>query len=824
MAVEKFRHLFLPGPTNTHGFTNPRRGRSEQRIPRRDRNAHSKYLINRLQNTWDAVDQQCGAYARTEREGVYIDFVSELGFDLVIKSLEDRRQGIRLRNARTEGEAEQKRTYATVFVPLNKRGSFLRKITAYSTELTKSGKPKNAKLVDSISDIQLAVLESFWHPNERSMIPTDNRDWVELWISTEKTESFDNINKLLSLLGIESGEGFIEFPERLVKLIYANRAELEKLILSSDNIAEFRVAKHITSYYIELDNKEQTAIVQNLLKRTTFDDKANVSICILDTGVNNGHVLIRPILDDDDLHAVKPQWEKYDHVGHGTLMAGTAIYGDMLSILNSGRPVFVGHILESSKILPKEPNPKKLWGYITSQGISLAEIQAPERQRIICMAVTASDESDRGRPSSWSGSIDELASGYDDDKQRLIIISAGNVNESVYWRNYFNDNLTNEIHDPGQSWNALTVGAYTEKVEIRDPTLDNYYPIAPRGGLSPFSTTSYTWPSRKWPIKPEVLFEGGNVAQGPNDVIAVDDLKLISTNYQPNNRQLAPFDATSAASAQAAWFAAQIQIHYPQLWPETIRALTVHSADWTKEMKGQFLHENPTKTDFAKLLRICGYGVPNLNKALYCLSNSLTLISQATLQPYDKRDTQYVTRDMHIYNLPWPNEVLHKMGETQVSMRITLSYFIEPSPSEVGWNDRYRYASHALRFDLNGPGESENEFLQRVNDQARDGTDHQKTEGVSQNWTIGEARNVGSIHSDIWTGLAVDLASSNMIAVYPAVGWWRERNHIGRWNKRCRYSLVISIYTPEQEIDIYTPVAIQLGIKVPVEIKIRNEL
>jgi len=36
-------------------------------------------------------------------------------------------------------------------------------------------------------------------------------------------------------------------------------------------------------------------------------------------------------------------------------------------------------------------------------------------------------------------------------------------------------------------------------------------------------------------------------------------------------------------------------------------------------------------------------------------------------------------------------------------MRITLSYFVEPSPGEVGWKDRYRYASHGLRFELNGP-------------------------------------------------------------------------------------------------------------------------
>lgn len=240
-------------------------------------------------------------------------------------------------------------------------------------------------------------------------------------------------------------------------------------------------------------------------------------------------------------------------------------------------------------------------------------------------------------------------------------------------------------------------------------------------------------------------------------------------------------------------------------------------------MKVQFLPSStPTRQDYARLLRICGYGVPNLERALYCASNSLTLISQAELQPFDKDDNRYVTRDMHLYNLPWPSDVLSGLGATQVKMRITLSYFVEPGPGEIGWDNRYRYPSHALRFAVNGPGESESEFVQRVNRQARDDGEHPGTEGPRDKWVIGDARNVGSIHSDIWEGTAADLATSNMIAIYPAVGWWRERNHLRRWNKRCRYVLILSIHTPEQEVDIYTPVAIQVGIAVPIPIKLRR--
>jgi hypothetical protein len=84
---------------------------------------------------------------------------------------------------------------------------------------------------------------------------------------------------------------------------------------------------------------------------------------------------------------------------------------------------------------------------------------------------------------------------------------------------------------------------------------------------------------------------------------------------------------TSAATAQAAWLAAQIQNTYPDMWLETVRGLIVHSAKWPEQLKAQFLADQ-SKTSYSKLLRICGYGVPDLKRALYSASNSLTLIAQ----------------------------------------------------------------------------------------------------------------------------------------------------------------------------------------------------
>jgi len=738
----------------------------------------------------------------------------------MVKSLEAIRLGIRLLNVRSQQAGDEEQTLATVYVPHNQRSYFLKRIRAYAEQQTAGGRPKNATLINSISDIRRSVLESFWQ-DALELIPSNDPQWIEVWLSNDQDSVVDRFGELLRQQNIEQAEGVLRFPERSVRVIHANRAQVEFLIEASDDIAEFRLAKEVASILIEMENRDQVERVQDLLARTQFDGNGDVTVTILDSGINNGHVLIQPVLANNDLHTVKAEWGTEDHGGHGTLMAGTVAYGDLLAALGSGSPVRVSHRLESAKILPPQGrNPERLWGYVTAQGISRAEIQAPDRRRLACLAVTATDFRDRGRPSSWAAQIDELSSGYSDDLRRLFIVSGGNVVGGEEFRRYPKSNITNEIHDPGQSWNALTVGAYTEKIRIVDPHLAGYEPIAPEGGLSPYSTTSSTWSVRTWPVKPDVVLEGGNVARGPNDsVFETDDLCLLSTYRDPQVAQFARFEATSAAAAQAAWIAAQIQVQYPEAWPETIRALIVHTAEWTETIKGQFLADE-SKGSYAKLLRVCGYGVPNLERSLYCAANSLTLISQAELQPYDRRDGRWVTRDMHLYTLPWPTDVLRdQLGEVNVRMRVTLSYFIEPGPGEVGWNDRYRYPSHALRFAVNGPGESEEDFISRVNKQARDDGEHPGTEGPGERWVIGDARNVGSIHSDIWQGQGAELAASNLVAVYPAVGWWRERHHLGRWNKRCRYSLIVSILLPEIDVDIYTPVSVQVGVPVPVEIR-----
>jgi hypothetical protein len=69
----------------------------------------------------------------------------------------------------------------------------------------------------------------------------------------------------------------------------------------------------------------------------------------------------------------------------------------------------------------------------------------------------------------------------------------------------------------------------------------------------------------------------------------------------------------------------------------------------------------------------------------------------------------------------------------------------------------------------------------------------------------------------VWRGTAAALANRNHIAISPTLGWWRTRKRENRFHQVANYSLIVSIETPQENIDIYTPVSNQIGIAVPVE-------
>jgi hypothetical protein len=766
--------------------------------------------------------------------GLYIEFDSQPGVELKLESLEDRRRSIELvavtREEASDGTVTQR---ATVFVPDGAVKHFITRFDQYARERTKKkGEPRHKEMMDRIGALRLATLRALWTDAAETYPGDGEAIWWEVWLRRQDGQELQRLAEFAGLADIQLSDRRLEFDDRIVILAYSTAERLAESLDVLNDIAELRRAKESAGTFADMVPPEQPEWLRNLQERTTPAPGDAPAVCVLDTGINRAHPLLEPSLAADDTHACDPTWDSNDHDGHGTEMGGLALYGDLTPLLAGSQPVRLTHILESVKILPPPtapPNRPELYGAVTAEAAARVEVQAPERKRAFSMAVTATDERDQGQPTSWSAAIDALAAGrsFDTSSQgliyleeslthRLFVVCAGNVTNLDV--NHLDRSDTEPIHDPGQAWNALTVGAHTEAAwPDSDPEWEGWSPVARPGELSPWSTTSVPF-AGAWPVKPDVVFEGGNVVHdGAGQFnFPLPALSVLSTHYRPTEKLFVLSWATSASTAQVARIAGAITADYPDYWPETVRALIVHSAEWTSAMKARLGGADSPKRARLRLVRRYGLGVPSLERALRSANDALTMVAQATLSPFAKGKM----REMHVHALPWPKAALEALADTPVRLRVTLSYFVEPNPARRGWKRRYRYASHGLRFEVKAATETPEEFRKRLNQLALDEDEERPSAGSGPpGWFLGEqARNRGSVHSDIWVGTAADLAERGFVGVYPVSGWWKDQPTRDRSDQGARYSLVVSIATEAVGVDIWTPVAVEAG--VPIEIAV----
>lgn len=827
-------HIGLPGPTSREDYRSPQRGRQPPRPRIDDPEAHARRLLARFDELSGPVR------AVPDRKGLLMQVEGFSGFGLNLQSLDA--GGLELRavtRQRDEEAGEVER--AVVFVPRGKITSFRRKIQRYLGEdRTPSGYRRHAPLVETIHDFNLAVLRSLW--TESEPFPDEDQPiWWEVWLSRETPadrdtsvaepgEVLEHLGRAAAGAGLRLRPRVLLFNDRAVVVAHGTARALAAVFDDLDELAELRRARDTAEFFRGLRAAEQMEWVRELLDRTRFPGEDAPAVCVLDTGVDRNHPLLEASLPADSWLACMG-WSRADHDGHGTEMAGLALLGDLSEVLSSTDDLELRHQLESVKILPPpgqehapEDDGPDLWGAITAEACARAEIAAPDRRRCFSMAVTA-DECDRGQPTSWSAAVDALAMGRmvtptaddlelvpDRAEGRLFVISAGNVDDPGPPHPDKCDLAM--LQDPAQSWNALSVGAFTDKAVIEGDEWDGWSPVARPGDLSPYSSTSLSFDAQ-WPVKPELVLEGGNVAidaSGEDRAYLLPSLSLLTTSRMLLGRPFELTNATSAACSLGARMAAQLAAEHPYLWPESIRGLLVHSARWTPRMVEAFDGVGMSKTRRLALLRRYGYGVPDLDRAARSARDAVTLLAESVIHPFDRGSM----REMHLYELPWPVEALRELGGETVRLRVTLSYFIEPNPGRRGWTKRFRYASHGLRFQLKGESEDVEAFRWRLNEAARlEEEGERTTRPADPGWFLGAtAQSKGSIHSDCWTGSAAALAERALIAIYPVGGWWKDLPKRDRSAEGVRYCLVVSIETDAEEVDLWTPVAVTAGVVI----------
>jgi hypothetical protein len=422
--------------------------------------------------------------------------------------------------------------------------------------------------------------------------------------------------------------------------------------------------------------------------------------------------------------------------------------------------------------------------------------------------------------------------------KRVIFLSAGNHRDFLNYE-YSVSNAASLIESPAQAWNGITVGAMTRRVDISEGDDESLRsrPIAPMDGLSPFTRTSLKWDPR-WPIKPDIVMEGGNLAITESGELAgKDSLLLVSTASNFLAKPLCNMNATSAATASASRLGAMLQAKFPGYWAETYRGLMVHSARWSRTALGSMdPHRAGSSEAIQKLLRQYGYGEPYQPRLFGSGESGITMIIQDEIQPYDpdSKAGEAKLGYFNLHDLTWPKDAFAAYPDVELTLKATLSYFIDPNPGSRCWDrsKKYRYASHLLRFRFKRATEDDAVFRglleKEVEDEENALLDAQqeldlkeKPAASDPRWALGPQLRgkAGSLVQDIWKGTPADLAAMNQVAIFPVKGWFATRSFPeGHESHNChqrtvRYSLILSI-DAEEDIGLYADIRSQIDVDV----------
>ena len=770
-------------------------------LPDRDRAQHAAIILSQIDSLTTAINADSPTSRIPGAHGHLVVAEAEHGYALKVESLQDKRTEV------VVVAADSTDSTAVLHVRRDDLSALKRKVELYadpSLHTAKKGNPLHESLVAPLRNLRLATIEDLSEGKlSRQTIDPDAKYWVELWVHGGKfvtSEVRDRIRSVVeALVSFDDGQAapihhFVA-TERDIYLARLSGSILVELSSVAPEVYRVQEApaglRDLMAYRMAAD-LDLEAIAE-------APDESAATVVIIDTGVAERHPLLQPVIRGPGISVVVGKPATLDEEGHGTEMAGVAAFADLTADLLAGGPARPRAWIRNARLIDGLTNTsedREFWPERTESAVS-ASLAAGELQ-VFNLSIGAKNENP-GQRTSWSVAVDSLA--HNSGIGRLFVIAAGSVDPSPVAADYPYINLAWGLDDPAQAYNAITVGAITHRADLPpDGTYNNVQALAAAGELSPYSACNL---GGTRPIKPEVVVEGGNCA--PDGQIAgkgVDSLSILTTSREFGLGTPLEFTwATSPAAASVSGMLASIWSANPELEPHTVRGLLVHSARWSPQMRAQFSN----KSD---LLRSFGYGEPDAAFAGWSSPTRPTLVFEGELAPrVEPSDDEQSKRQVHLFKVPFPSDKLLELAEHPVHLSVTLSFFVEPN--ETG----SRYPGAMLRWDMQGPVETVEQFEKRINKIMR--TPGHKTDTKSYNWDIGpDTRSRGSVQSDRCTVSAADVAGSRLVAVYPTLGWWESRKE--RLTATVRYSLAISVECGDVDVDLYTAIKNALSVRVEV--------
>lgn len=521
-------------------------------------------------------------------------------------------------------------------------------------------------------------------------------------------------------------------------------------------------------------------------------------VVVLDSGIADGHPLLKAAVGEAKSFLLGEG--PHDENGHGTHVAGLALYGDFEKHLRASS--FVPNLrLYSGRILDKHN--ENTTGFVENQ---IEEAVRYFVSKHLCKVFNLSF-GDANKP-YLGGHLKGLSVTLDTLSRELgvlFVVSSGNHRitedspDGLEWCDQYPTYLLNNdwrLIEPAPALNALTVGSLARHNQTfnsqHNPGDLTELPIAHPGQPSPFTRSGC---SIDGAIKPELMAHGGNWALNKYSNFGLVDagMGVVSTSHQFASGHPFSVDVgTSMAAPQVAHLAASVLHEHLNATANFIRAQLCLNAV-LPEASQQLMEQHKT------IKRACGYGQVDETALHRSLENAVTLITDGKIE--NKRH--------HFYEIPVPPEFTSGGKKRLREIAIALAY----TPPVRSTRIKYR----ATRIDFRLVAARDLEHVTTMFNKATQKEDYQSIKELA-GASIGQvARSKGTVQADFWRLKQFQkdspLRTQKLFVVVT-------RNDFPWGENLCdseeSYSLLVSLRDKENLLaQLYTQIKARLDARVP---------
>ena len=503
---------------------------------------------------------------------------------------------------------------------------------------------------------------------------------IELWKMDDPQKNTDFIEQLKA--SYPELTQFRITDQLITKSFVLLRVKLTKQVF--DEIIQLKeIARVDRPATVQFNPFEMVSPDIQELQISAPDDNA-MGILIIDSGIVSNHSLLEKCVGGEE-NFQTGETQTQDTVGHGTAVAGCAVYGDIGQSLESkqfspSNWLFSAKVMYAENDLDGNPvnaiyDPEKLLEHQFKDAVE-SFLSNPEYHiKVVNISLGNAHEvwhKHYSRQLPLAALIDELAFTF---PHVVFIVSSGNqlpLNdyESIAdlienYPNYLLENGNFKIINPATAALALTIGSIAPDVKIEQERYgaENIKTaIAQAHQPSPFTRTGF---GINGMIKPELVEYGGNMILSEQYGRIVEDNggQLPVLNNRVTNPIICFRRGSSFSVPKVAHLAGKIANQYPNKSANFIKNMLLIGADYPFRPNKDFYGTKDKKKAEQVHLSVSGYGLSQFARAIHSFDNRAVLWDEG----------QIGMNQIKVYSLHLPELFFSEAGKKKIIVTLTFT-------------------------------------------------------------------------------------------------------------------------------------------------------